>query len=176
MSPLPVSFSLSSTLTTMPKRKQPVLDVQHNTRVMRRRASHATSIVVSESVSIQGGQQAGISASTPVSGNPRSTPGVDCNDDSSDLSSAPSLSPEPKKKVKRKRTRCKLVPSSPSPDYGDQDRITEASGAKSQPSLECTADDGGHTPKLERKRKPPPQMVHDIPDVIRKVATFRGQI
>jgi hypothetical protein len=150
----------------MPKRKEPTLDVgdEITGRVTRRKASHATSTAVSDTVNIQDGQHADPCESTG-------------------LSSAPSLSQKPKMKlqVKNKRRVREPVPSSPVPSDEERGEDADASGAvrkssrrRTVKSLEYTSAPADSS-KPKRERKPLSPIVYDIPDVVRKETTFKGQ-
>jgi len=173
---LPLS---TSTLTAMPKRKRHDLPVGNAIRVTRQKALHASFTATSDTADIQSPQQAGSFASTSLSQDP--TLAVDGEDDSSYLSSAPSLSPKPIKKTRKKRRGRKPAPSSPISHEEQQGNDAEVKGAKPKQSRRGASkshkdvDDADDILKPKRKRKSQPPIVYEIPDVIRKETTFKGQ-
>jgi len=167
----------TSTLTAMPKRKRHDLPVGNAIRVTRR--IHASFTATSDTAGIQSSQQANSFASTSLSQDP--TLAVDCEDDSSGLSSVSSLSLKPIKETRKKCRGRKPAPSSPISCEEQQGNDAEVKGLKPKqsrrgaPKSHKDVVDADDTSKPKHKRKPQPPIVYEILDVIRKDTTYKGQ-
>ena len=159
----------------MPKRKQPTLDVGGEIRVTRQRA-YAISAAASGTVGIRDDQQPSLSAHSPVSKEPKLAPAADPND-SSDLSSPPSLLHKPKMKLKRKLRETNPAPSNSVSSDDERGDSADAPGTN-QKSTRRTPEhmsDSADNSKPKRKRRMQSPVMYDIPDVVQKETTFKGQ-
>lgn len=110
----------------------------------------------------------------------------DAGSESSGLSSTPEEAPSPKKKRAPKAKPIVVAVAPPSDadiDTVAQPKLKRKRKAKSPPveGTNGAADDGEEeqdAPKPKRKRvvKPKPPIVYDIPDVVRKKTTFKGEL
>ena len=158
----------------MTKRKRHGLPIGNAIRVTRQKALHASFTATSDTAEIQSGQQTGSFASTSLLQDPT----LAGEDDSSDLSSVPNLSPKPIKETRKKRRGSKPAPSSPISYEEKQSNDAEVKGAKPKQNRKRTSKshkDVDDILKPKRKRKPQSSIVHEISDVIRKETTFKGQ-